>query len=173
VAARLLHAWGAEVAVRLSHPEERLAEPAAHNLASLRRIGVSAAVASIDGGEDGLPPADLVIDALLGFGLTGPPAGVPADLIRAANAHPAATLAVDLPSGLDGATGVPYDPCIRADLTLTLALPKTGLLAPAARGVVGALEVADIGVPLEAYAAIGLEVPALFSSGDVVRVTGR
>lgn len=169
VAARLLHGWGAEVAVLLSHPDGRLAEPAARNLASLRAIGVPAAVPADP--DAPLPPADLLIDALLGFGLAGPPGGVPAALIRAANAHSAPTLAVDLPSGLDGLSGTPFEPCIRAALTLTLALPKTGLLAPAARGVVGALEVADIGVPPEAYAAVGLAVPPLFAEGDVVRVS--
>ena len=119
-----------------------------------------------------LPGADLIVDALLGFGLSGPPSGPAARLITAANAHPAPVLAVDLPSGLDARTGHPYDPCIRADATLTLALPKTGLLAPAARPVIGELAVADIGIPAEVYARIGVHVEPLFGERSIVRVTG-
>ena len=95
---------------------------------------------------------------------------MPYSLIRAANAHPAPTLAVDLPSGLDGTSGEPYDPCVVAERTLTLALPKTGLLRPGARRVVGSLAVADIGMPPEAFAAIGLAIGPVFGRGEVVEV---
>ena len=119
-----------------------------------------------------LPDADLIVDALLGFGLSGPPSGPAARLITAANAHPAPVLAVDLPSGLDARTGDPYDPCIRADATLTLALPKTGLLAPAARPVIGELAVADIGIPPEVYARVGVHVDPCSAAQSIVRVMG-
>ena len=121
---------------------------------------------------DDLPDADLIVDALLGFGLSGPPSGPAARLIAAANAHPAPILAVDLPSGLDARTGDPYEPCIRADATLTLALPKTGLLAPAARPVIGELAVADIGIPAEVYDRIGVRVGPVFAERSIVRVMG-
>lgn len=112
----------------------------------------------------------MVVDALLGFGLSGPPTGAPAAVIRSANAHPAPVLAVDLPSGLDATTGRPHDPTVRAAATLTLALAKTGLLAPSAGPFVGELFVADIGVPPTAYARFGLDVGAFFAARDVVRV---
>ncbi len=170
VAARLLHGWGARPSVWLSRRGEEIGGAAGHQLAILRNLPIP--VQEPPAGDDApaLPDADLVIDALLGFGLGGPPAGAAASLIRAANAHPAPTLAVDLPSGLDGATGEPYEPCIVADRTLTLALPKTGLLAPAARPVAGSLAVADIGMPAEAFAAIGLAVGPIFRRGEVVEV---
>jgi hypothetical protein len=64
-------------------------------------------------------------------------------------------LSVDVPSGLDADTGVAYSPSVRADLTIALGLPKPGLR--------GEVVVVDIGIPLEAYAAVGLEVrPELF-----------
>jgi NAD(P)H-hydrate epimerase len=119
-----------------------------------------------------LPDADLIVDALLGFGLSGPPSGPAALLITAANAHPAPVLAIDLPSGLDARTGDPYDPCIRADATLTLALPKTGLLAAAARPVIGELAVADIGIPMEVYARVGVHVDPLFGERSIITVMG-
>jgi NAD(P)H-hydrate epimerase len=172
VAARLLHAWGAQPSVWLSHDLDRLNTAAAHQARSLAALGVPLHPPDADDGSP-LPPADLVIDALLGFGLSGPPAGPAARLIAAANAHPAPTLAIDLPSGLAAGTGEPYEPCIRAAATLTLALPKTGLLAPAARPFTGELAVADIGIPPQVYARVGVEVGPLFAERSIVRVGSR
>ncbi|MFN8594156.1 MAG: NAD(P)H-hydrate epimerase [Thermomicrobiales bacterium] len=168
VAARLLHAWGAQPTVWLSHDPAALRGAAAHHLRSLQALAVPLVLPS--GEIPTLPDSDLLIDALLGFGLSGAPTGTAARLIEAANSHAAPTLAVDLPSGLDARTGEPYAPCIRATGTLTLALPKTGLLAPVARPFVGDLAVADIGVPAAAYAHLGVEVPPLFGQASIVRV---
>jgi NAD(P)H-hydrate epimerase len=172
VAARILAGWGANPVVWLSHDPDALGDAATHQLRSLAALALPVVPPPTSHSPDPrLPTCDLVIDALLGFGLRGPPTGFAARLIAAANAHPAPILAVDLPSGLDGLTGEPYDPCIRADATLTLALPKTGLLAPAARPVTGELAVADIGVPPAVYARLGIAVPPLFSQTSIVRVT--
>ena len=176
VAARLLRAWGAHPAVWLSHDPSTLPVQgaAAHQLRTLSALALPIHPPPDPVQEEALdlPDADLIIDALLGFGLSGPPSGAATGLIAAANAHPAPVLAVDLPSGLDARAGTPFDPCIRADATLTLALPKTGLLAPAARSVVGELAVADIGIPPAVYARVGVAVNALFSERSIVRVTG-
>jgi len=60
---------------------------------------------------------------------------------------------------------------VHAQSTVTLGLPKQGLLAGDGPGLAGAIWVADIGVPFEVYAAIGLHVPQdLFASGDRVRL---
>jgi NAD(P)H-hydrate epimerase len=174
VAARFLHSWGAHPAVWLSHDAATLQVQgaAAHQLRSLRTLGLPIQPPSKPAGEEpgDLPDADLIVDALLGFGLSGPPSGATARLITVANAHPAPVLAVDLPSGLDARAGHPYDPCIRADATLTLALPKTGLLAPAARSVIGELAMADIGIPTEVYDRIGVRVGPVFAERSIVRV---
>jgi YjeF-related protein N-terminus len=66
-------------------------------------------------------------------------------------------VAVDVPSGLDADSGVAYSPIVRADLTVALGLPKPGLR--------GGVVVVDIGVPLQAYAAVGVGIrPELFGS---------
>ena len=96
------------------------------------------------------------------------PSGETAALIRAANAHSAPRLAVDLPSGLLATDGIPLEPCVRATTTLTLALPKQGLLEGAAAAFVGALFVADLGVPAEVYLRLGINVSPLFARRDVV-----
>jgi len=174
VAARLLHTWGVQAPVWLSHDPDALPThgAAAHQLRSLNALALPVHPPPGSGQNDtlDLPDADVIIDALLGFGLSGPPTGAAARLIAAANAHPAPVLAVDLPSGLDARTGIPYDPCIRAGATLTLALPKTGLTSPAARAVIGELAVADIGIPAAVYARVGVSVGPLFSERSIVRV---
>jgi NAD(P)H-hydrate epimerase len=170
VAARLLHAWGARPVVWLSHDAAALRGAAAHQARSLTALGLRLAPPPDPDRPVALPGADLVIDALLGFGLSGPPAGAAARLITAANDGDTPILAVDLPSGLDAGSGEPHQPSIRADATLTLALPKTGLLALAARPYTGDLAVADIGVPPEIYARVGVTVGPLFAGGGIVPV---
>ena len=170
VAARRLIGWGADVRVGLSHPPVSLRGAAAHQHRILERLGIHPAPPVPSAVLAPLPDADLLIDALLGFGLTGPPTGASADLIRAANAHPAPVFAVDLPSGLEATDGNVFEPCVRAAATLTLALPKTGLLAPTARDVVGELHVADIGVPEAAYALLGVAVGPVFAQREIVRI---
>jgi len=190
VAARYLHAWGADIAVRLATAPESLRDPAAHQFRALAALGVPVAPppaptdapptgagsgeaadpAQTPGTPAALPVADLVVDALLGFGLARAPTGAVAALIDAADGHPAPTLAVDVPSGLDADTGDAFAPCVRATATLTLALPKVGLLAPSAGPVVGELHLADIGVPPSVYARLGHAVGPLFARASRFRL---
>ena len=107
--------------------------------------------------------ADLVIDALIGYSLSGDPRDRTAELIEWANHQPSPVLSLDTPSGLDTTLGIIGDPCVRATATMTLALPKSGLsMAPT---VVGELYVADIGVPPSVYSAFGIELSDPFSGG--------
>ncbi len=77
-------------------------------------------------------------------------------------------LALDMPCGLDSDRGVRQDPCISAASTLTLALPKIGLLQRSAMPAVGELFLADISVPAVVYDRIGLRVAEIFARDDVV-----
>lgn len=73
-------------------------------------------------------PADVIVDALFGLGLTRPPGAPWADWISDANARPdASRIALDLPSGLDADQGVAAESCFRAHRTLTFLLDKPGL----------------------------------------------
>ena len=107
---------------------------------------------------------DLIIDSLIGYSLAGAPSGVYAELILWANATGARLLALDIPSGLDSTTGNTPGPAIRAEATVTLALPKTGLLA----GKAGGLFLADIGIPLETYRRVGVVYFPPFGSRYIV-----
>ena len=166
-AARRLSVWGASVTVVLAQPLEDMRGVPRHQLTILEWIGVPVRLAA-DRIADLFAGADLIIDALIGYSLRGAPAGPVAALIRAANASARPVLALDLPSGLDGDSGEALDPTIRATETLTLALPKRGLLASAARPWVGRLHLADISVPERVYSRLGLTVGPIFAESDII-----
>ncbi len=87
----------------------------------------------------------LIIDGLFGIGLDRPLSADWKKIILAVNGAGLPVLAVDVPSGLNADTGEPGSPdlAIKAAVTLTVAAPKTGLLAHGAWPFVGRLEVAD------------------------------
>ncbi len=95
-----------------------------------------------------------------------------ADLISWANEQAAPILALDAPSGVDTTTGTVFEPAVRATATMTLALPKEGLRAPDVEQHIGALYLADIGVPPSLYAepTLGLSVGPIFAQSDIVRL---
>lgn len=98
-----------------------------------------------------LGEADIVVDALLGTGLTGPARGVVAQVIeRLNNSSGRAGLpvvALDLPSGLGGDGGALIGPSVRATVTATFAGLKRSLLVYPAAGLAGRVTVVPIGVP--------------------------
>lgn len=165
VAARHLVVAGAEVDVALSEPPERLAPVPAGQLAILRRMGVPVELGPA--GAHGEP--ELVLDALLGYSQQGDPRGAAARLIEWS--HGQRVLALDSPSGLELETGVLRRPSVRAEATLTLALPKEGLRAPGAAEAIGRLYLADISVPALVYERLGLAYATPFGAGTIVRIT--
>ncbi len=164
-AARRLHNWGADVLVALTKSADELRGVPAHQLDILRRMEIP-----IVDSASLLPPPSLILDAIIGYNLSGSPRGAAADLIRWANKQNASILSLDTPSGLDLTSGTAHDPTIRASATLTLALPKQGLTTPEAKKYVGDLYLADISVPPELYAKMGIAVPPLFAESDIIRV---
>ncbi len=168
VAARRLINWGAEVTLWLTKEPDEYAGVPGHQLGILQKLDADIRVA------DGVPAleADLILDAIIGYNLSGPPRGSAANLIKAANAADAPVLALDAPSGVDTTTGQVHEPAIRAAATLTLALPKAGLQTDNARPHVGDLYLADIGVPPGLYAgpSLGLDVGPIFATREIIRV---
>ena len=164
VAARHLHNRGADVHVKFVGDPERLKDIPAHQWRILQTMGLA------NNDDPDLARAGGILDALVGYGLTGDPRGPVAEWISRANAAHRPILSLDTPSGLDTTTGAPSKPCVRATATLTLALPKTGLLASTAQPFVGDLYLADIGVPSELYRRIGIEVGPLFADDTIIRI---
>ncbi|MFT5125658.1 MAG: hydroxyethylthiazole kinase-like uncharacterized protein yjeF [Verrucomicrobiales bacterium] len=96
-----------------------------------------------------LPLADIIIDGLLGTGTSGPPHGVIGAAVNClrSRSREALIVSIDVPSGLNADSGEAYEPCIRADWTITLGLPKIGFLNPESWDFTGSIEAVDIGIP--------------------------
>lgn len=146
VIARELHRAGVEVAV-LATKDEYAGDPAT-NFETLRSLGVRFVGAEDLEGE--LERADLVVDALLGTGFSGEVREKEAGLIQGMNGSAAPVLAVDVPSGVDGATGEVAGEAVRADLTVCAHAAKVGCVISPGREHAGEVAVADIGIPPEA-----------------------
>jgi len=116
----------------------------------------------IDGDE--LPTPSLVVDALLGYGLRGAPQGRTATLVEWTGSAAAPVLSLDVPSGVDATTGETPGTAVRPELTLTLALPKTGLV-----GRPEDLVLADLSIPVSVYDR--LDIPPVAPFGDAFRVS--
>jgi hydroxyethylthiazole kinase-like uncharacterized protein yjeF len=154
VAARRLAAYGMSVLVYAFCPQSAVAGDALTHLQWLLNSGVSVHfVDSVDQQvASGVERADVVVDALLGTGLRGVVSGLLADAIALINRTRAPVVSVDIPSGVDGATGQVSAVAVCADITVTFAYPKVGQLLYPGRGLCGKLVIADIGIPRDAVA---------------------
>lgn len=159
--ARHLHNHGIKVSLLLSKPSERLGDAAGNQL----RILESAGVIPLDKAQfkDAINRADLIIDALIGYSLRGAPHGTVRDMIELCNKSKKVVISLDIPSGVDSTSGERPGASIKADATLTLALPKLGLNSSK-----GKLFLADIGIPPEVYRRLGIEVDTIFKGKYIV-----
>src|SRR5437899_9043072 len=164
VAARHLANWGADVNVILGTTKDRMKDVPLGQLHVLEKMGIPILSANYALGD-----YDLLIDGLIGYGLEGNPRDRVAIMIKDANASGSPILALDLPSGMNATTGEVYDPCIKATATLTLALPKTGFLAPSASLSVGDLFLADISIPRGVYQSFG-QHNMLFQKETILKI---
>lgn len=171
VAARHLTNWGAHIHCIVAASVSELSEHAGTQYRILSAMNASlhhAQHTSYDILKNYLNAADSIVDGLIGYNLKGNPEEPHASLIEMVNENDQPVLAVDIPSGLDADSGNPQTPTVRANTTITFALPKTGLTRPEAKEYVGNLYVADISVPEKLYEELGIEVPALFEKEEVV-----
>lgn len=114
--------------------------------------------------------ADVVVDALLGTGASGGLRGDFADAAQLLTENDAFVIAVDVPSGIDAAGGAVESAAVNAAVTVTMGLPKSGMLQYPARGFAGEIIVADIGFPR--HLIDGLEyVPGGEEMGYTAQVT--
>ena len=171
VAARRLHQWGANVSVFTTKPDEAYSGVPAHQLGILRRLGVEINHSVLPEAKSEASPK-IILDGLIGYSLKGYPRGRAAELMTWTNASNSPVLALDTPSGLDSTTGKSHGSTIAADATMTLALPKAGLLTDEAQPFVGELYLSDIGVPDWAYQKIGreAELGRMFLLSDIVKI---
>ena len=90
---------------------------------------------------------DVLVDALLGTGLNGPPRAVIAEAVGRINSGGRPVLAVDVPSGVSADTGAAPGAAVRADVTVSFIGPKLGLHTGPALGCRGDLVHSGLGVP--------------------------
>lgn len=169
-AARRLACWGADIRVVLAQSRRGMGDVPTHQLNVLSRMNIT----PLSAAEFALVDhrADLVLDGLIGYSLSGAPVGDAARLIRWTNIQPAPVLALDTPSGLDASSGRAPGDVVMADATMTLALPKTGLIAPTSAELIGELYLADISVPPALYeqGPFAMSVGPIFAQSDIVRL---
>ncbi|MBI3459793.1 NAD(P)H-hydrate epimerase, partial [Candidatus Acetothermia bacterium] len=94
-----------------------------------------------------LAHAELVVDAIFGTGFEGAARGLAAHAVELINLSSASVFSIDIPSGVEGNTGYVLGPAVMADVTVTLELPKLGLLLYPGRGYVGDLVIGNVGYP--------------------------
>ncbi|HPF35831.1 MAG TPA: NAD(P)H-hydrate dehydratase [Candidatus Krumholzibacteria bacterium] len=163
VLARLLHGWGRPVAVMLPPPGTELSPDAQANLERLPaevRVERPAAADRAAVWRELQGWADVAVDALFGTGIRPPLRGDDAALIAAFDPLEAEIVSLDIPSGVCGDDGRVDPVAVSAHRTLTVGLPKLGLLLPPGRDHAGEVEVLDIGFPEDVVArhAGGVEV---------------
>lgn len=157
VIARHLHNAGCQVRLFLAGDGARMSADMEANFRIVQAMGLvwKAESAEPTTVADTIGKDEVVVDALLGTGFHGEVRSPIAELIEAVNTSvKRATVAVDVPSGLDCDTGIPAQATICADLTVTFVAEKPGFSADAAAPYIGRVAVADIGVPRELVADI-------------------
>ena len=154
-AARHLAAHGYEVKVGLFGKKEDLPYEASLNYEVLRAYPIEVLPLDFENPQatvEQLGSPDLVIDALLGIGTKGPPR-FPIDLaVKWANSQGVPIVACDIPTGISADTGEVYEPCIRANTTVTMGYAKIGLLSYPGRMFAGNVVVENLSFPRDLVA---------------------
>ncbi len=149
VVARHLFNRGADVRVMLLAGGDELSGDAAANYRVAHRLGVplveKPSARALNAAAES---ADVLVDAILGTGVTGAVHGPALAAIRATHRCPGQVVAVDLPSGIASDTGAVLGDAVGADVTVTFGLPKIGLYTYPGRGHCGEIRVVDISLPL-------------------------
>ena len=144
--ARMLFQEGRQVTVYIAQSRDRGTDEFNHNGTRLQHLAVPIHFA---GAEEQLPlfdPEAVVVDALLGTGLSGNPAGILAAMIRHINASGCTVVAIDLPSGMLADASSVKNEVVRATVTLTFQCYKLALLVAENAGNFGKVQVLDIGL---------------------------
>lgn len=172
VAARHLSNSGYDVTVVLAGNQLKLKSIPLKQWNILKKLPVRMIIANGNGTLGVFNEADLIIDAIIGYGMHGELKGIPAHVIHEIlNSQNQNVLSLDAPSGLNTTTGDFNEKlCIRAYTTMTLALPKIGLVQDNAKECVGRLYVADISVPPVLYQSIGINYQSIFNESSLIKI---
>lgn len=166
VAARHLINAGVDVTIALTASSDRLTPIPAHQLKAASWIGATLSAAD----EIKWDTFDVIIDAMVGYSLTGPLRGNALEFANQANARRTPVVSLDVPSGLASAANGDNGAVVNADATVTLCLPKAGLQG---RTEVGRLFLADISVPDAVVRTVTGAGGPPFDRGPILAVVGQ
>jgi len=170
VAARYLANKGHDVIVVLAGHSSKLKAAPANHWKTLKTMSIETIEANSTDSIDVYGGSDLIVDAIVGYSLVGDLRGVPARVARDIIQSGKEVVSLDVPSGLDATTGKSSPICIKAVATMTLALPKTGLVIEGAKYCTGDVYLADIGVPPILYTQLGLPAVNLFQKDSIISI---
>jgi len=158
VAARYLMHLGFEPDIYMAAKSEDLGELCRTQLEIMEGLGASISLLREQTPEffrSGLRAASLIVDGLLGTGVSGALREPYRTWVGDINAAGRDVVAVDMPTGIDAGSGSVAGPAVQASATVTMAAPKVGMLLYPAATYVGELWVAQIGIPPSILADVG------------------
>jgi hydroxyethylthiazole kinase-like uncharacterized protein yjeF len=173
VVARYLNQHEALISLYLIGEKNAVKGDALANMERVRKIGLT--INEIADASRFEIPADcsIIVDAIFGTGFAGEIEAPYDEIIEKMNAHTASIVAVDAPSGLNGATGEISEPAIKAQMTVTFGLPKLGQLVYPGKSYCGELIVADIGFPYRAIADENIRLNVLMNDESTMLLPHR
>ena len=173
-AARHLHAWGFTPKLIFPFKPSVLGNASKQQFETAQRLGIKHLIFPEDREaiDSAIEKAGLLVDAFIGYNLQGNPRENFAKLIEKANASGKKVLAVDIASGLDADSGKAFEPCVKADATLALTLPKKGMRKGQGAERSGKIYVGYLGVPPEFFKKARLK-PKQFNGNLVEKISQK
>ena len=161
VVARHLKNMGAQVKILITCETKEITGDAKINLDILEKMDLKVYpllnANSLNIVKVALISTDLVIDGIFGTGFKGAVNKYTGKIFDLINQSDKPIVAIDIPSGVEANTGKVLGPCIKADHTVTMALPKIGLLLEPGASFTGNLYIGDISIPQEAIIEQGID----------------
>ena len=152
VVARKIHSNGGQVRVYIVGNRKRFTGCAAMNLAIIERLSLHVEeLSDAASAETATSGCDAVIDAIFGTGLSRNATGLYREVIDLINTAGKPVFSVDIPSGVNGDTGMVMGAAVKADCTVTFGLPKTGNMFFPGYGLCGKLYLTHISFPPSHY----------------------
>jgi NAD(P)H-hydrate epimerase len=143
--------------------EEKMQDIPAYQLGIFRKAGGQ--IIPIEKVND--VNTDIIVDAIIGYSLISVPRGKVLEMIKFINENEIPTISLDIPTGLLATSGENPGEFVKPKITLTLALPKTGLYPDKC----GEIMLADIGIPKVVYEKIGLKYNSPFSDKYIIPIS--
>lgn len=165
VAARHLSFINKDITINVIGDEARIKGDAALNCGILKKMGLSVKHITDEGGLEDLAcdikESSIIVDGIFGTGMKGEVQGLNKDVIDSINRSSKYVISIDIPSGIDSDRGNLMGAGVRADRTVTLALPKVGLYMYPGADYAGEIMVEDISIPWELVLRQGIDINLL------------